>query len=147
MSSFFRQQGIPKESFRCVDNLGALLLYSKNDKIPETYFVDLCTKLEKHESVEFACTKKQEAKLGKLGLSPQAHPDTFPDIVIGLNHGWLLDTDKNRATKGSHGYFPETHPRMDGFMIRAGSSFPEGAHEELGHICDLYGIVEKLLNA
>ena len=158
LTSFLKQQGIPEGAFHCVNNGGAVILYSMQNQISESRFTGLCATLESHEAVEFAFTKWDEAMLGKLGVSPKPSPDTFPDIVIALSHGWYLDHQQivrghddwlashPRTQKGSHGYWPETHPRMDSFMIRAGTDFPKGVLEDAGHICDLHGILDKLLD-
>jgi len=157
IQSFLKNQGFPEGFFYCVNNGGAAMLYLLQDQISEQSLTELCAELEEHEAVEIAFTKEDEAMLSKMRLSPEPSPDTFPDIVIALNQGWYLDQQKivkghedwltahTRTQKGSHGHWPETHPRMDSFMIRAGRSFPNGIQEDMGHICDLYGIVEKLL--
>ena len=154
LESYLRRQGIPEGTFHCVSKGGVLFLYSTHAEIPDSLLVNLCTTLERHEAVEIACVKERS---GKLGLDSQLDPDTFPDIIAALNHGWLLDQQKEirspgylpgnhpRAIRSSHGYLPETHPRMDGFMIRSGERFQKGLDEESGHICDIYKIVENLL--
>jgi len=140
LKSFIKQQGIPDGTLEYVNNGGALHIYPKKDNVPEKLITDLSAALEKHEAVEFTILKEQAAK---YGLNPKALPDTYPDIIIGLNHGWCL---LDKPYKGTHGFLPETHPRMDSFMIRSGKSFPKGTKEESGHICNIYGIVEKLLD-
>ena len=159
LQSFLKTQEIPDEAFHCVNNGGAALLYSKQDGITKKDIAGLYAALKKHEAVEIVCSKEDDDILNMLGLSPLPNPDTFPDIVIALNHGWYLDqqqivkgnddwlTAHTRTQKGSHGHWPETHPRMDSFMIKAGEKFPKGVVEDSGHICDLYSIVAKLLDA
>ena len=141
ITSFLKQQGICENSFKYSNNSGTLFLYFKQDKVSESTFIDLCAALEKHEAVEFTCLKEHATK---FGFNPQLNLDTFPDIIIGMNSGWVIND--MRGYKGAHGYFPETHPRMDSFMIRSGKSFLKGAKEELGDICDIFNIVEKLLD-
>ena len=154
LEPFLKQQGIPAEDFHNVSNGGTFFLYHRQSEVQESLLARLKTALEEHEAIEFVCTKEQS---GKLGFKPQMDLDTFPDIIAGLNQGWILDTQTPfrsigaiparlpRAIRSTHGYLPETHPLMDGFMIRSGERFQKGINEESGDICDIYKIADNLL--
>lgn len=152
--SFLKQLGIAADVFHTASNGGAFFLYHKKADIPEELLSRMRIALEEQEAIEFVCTKENPEK---FGFQPQFNKDTFPDIIVGLNHGWVLDAPSSainigsipvknpRANKSTHGYLPSSHPRMDSFMIRAGRSFPRGVREETGQICDLYDMVNQVL--
>ena len=138
-----RQIDVSKEDICCADNGGALFLYINSASVPSDLVSRLKNALQSHEAVEMAVAGEETSQ---IGLDCQLNPDTFPDIVVSLRHGWLLDNHNTVRNKSMHGYNPETHMRMDGFMVQFGGSFPIGVKEETGHICDIYGTVEKLLD-
>lgn len=140
LDAVLRQIDVSVEDICCADNGGALFLYIKRAPVPCELVSRLKKGLQGHEAVETAAAGEE---VFRSGLDYRLNPDTFPDIVVSLRHGWFAD--KHNTVKSSHGYNPETHKRMDGFMIRSGAGFPAGVLEETGHICHIYGIIDKLL--
>ena len=141
LASVLKSLDIRGCDIHCVNNGGALFFYIDQNRISKNLMDQLSEGFKLHEAVESVYTK-EEANL--LGLNSQLNPDSFPDLILTLKHGWCLDND--RKTRSMHGYNPETNPRMDGFMIRAGKSFEAGIVEDTERICEIFHIVENLLS-